>query len=244
MKTLIGFNGKAGAGKDTAAAFLKEMINYPTYALATPLKEIASNIFGFDDRHLNGELKEVVSTFSSTNFKSLLLTPLKSHARELIPDHLTDEDICNYFYREVALPHLIGENEPTESVTLRASPRQILQKIGTDFAKKHIHRDLWIKIAEQRFQEQGSLIITDVRFDEEAEWIKSFNGYIIEIVTSENKKVSNHVSENGISRDLIDVSVQNDRKAGENTLPQLREAMKLIVELKLQAPVINSQNFV
>ena len=60
MKTnkprIIGITGKAGVGKDTAAAFLVKTFGYTRYAFADPIKELLNARFGWttenwEDRH-------------------------------------------------------------------------------------------------------------------------------------------------------------------------------------------------
>ncbi|NYZ70025.1 hypothetical protein H0A36_28835, partial [Endozoicomonas sp. SM1973] len=52
-------------------------------------------------------------------------------------------------------------------------------------------------------------IITDVRLNREAEYIKNRGGVIIEVVRNNTPKVENHITEQGISKNLIDLNVSN-----------------------------------
>jgi len=99
------------------------------------------------------------------------------------------------------------------------SPRELMQLFGTDFARNMLGNDIWVKvnghilnqffIAPENADVVG-LVLTDVRFDNEAEYIKSKGGIIVEITRPNTSAVANHVSEQGIDRELIDVSVPND----------------------------------
>tara|TARA_Y100001973_G_C5196436_1_gene334568 strand:+ start:1109 stop:1690 length:582 start_codon:yes stop_codon:yes gene_type:complete len=65
---IIGISGKARTGKDTCAKFIvmaahqhkDECSRFYSYEFARPIKEACRIIFGWDDRHLYGDLKEVV----------------------------------------------------------------------------------------------------------------------------------------------------------------------------------------
>ena len=55
---LIGLAGLARSGKSTLAGMLRERLGYKEYALADPIKRIVNDMFGWDERHSDGELKE------------------------------------------------------------------------------------------------------------------------------------------------------------------------------------------
>lgn len=57
---LIGLTGGARCGKDTVGGWLSQKLYIPTYALAGPIKAICSEIMGWDERQLYGDLKEIV----------------------------------------------------------------------------------------------------------------------------------------------------------------------------------------
>jgi hypothetical protein len=90
------------------------------------------------------------------------------------------------------------------------SPRQILQDIGTklreydkDIFVKHMNNVLTTKDTDTSF------IIADVRFDNEALLIKEHNGIIIHIERPGTPQMD-HVTEKGISKDLIDFHILNN----------------------------------
>ena len=51
---LLGICGKAGSGKDTAAAYLIEKHGFVKLAFADPLKRFAKGVFGFTSEQLWG----------------------------------------------------------------------------------------------------------------------------------------------------------------------------------------------
>jgi hypothetical protein len=56
----IGLLGRANSGKDTLADYLVKDKEFVKYNFATPVKEIARNMFNLSDEQLNGNLKEVI----------------------------------------------------------------------------------------------------------------------------------------------------------------------------------------
>lgn len=53
---LYGITGNARCGKGTVA----KLLGYPEYHFSKPMKDACRNIFGWNDEHLYGELKDVV----------------------------------------------------------------------------------------------------------------------------------------------------------------------------------------
>lgn len=88
------------------------------------------------------------------------------------------------------------------------SPREILQLVGTELFRdelpklcKNISDDIWIRSVErkiQNLQKKGytRFVITDIRYPNEAEFVKNINGNIWKIHRpSMNENTSNHSSE-------------------------------------------------
>lgn len=118
------------------------------------------------------------------------------------------------------------------------SPRELMQLFGTEFGRKMLGDDIWVRVAAHvlnqffnapEMADMKGLAISDVRFDNEAEYIKSKGGIIVEIVRPQATAVADHVSEHGIEPSLIDAVVVND---GE--LPKLYEQLtKIANQLEL-----------
>jgi len=66
------------------------------------------------------------------------------------------------------------------------SPRQMFQKVGTDFGRYLISSDIWIKNMQCRLmkaiQNRSDTVISDVRFQNEADFLREqFGAHIIRI---------------------------------------------------------------
>lgn len=55
---ILGIAGKARSGKDTIADFLVREYSFTRFAFADPIKTHVNNMFGWDARHSDGDLKE------------------------------------------------------------------------------------------------------------------------------------------------------------------------------------------
>lgn len=105
------------------------------------------------------------------------------------------------------------KNEPI--FWLGKSPRQLLQTVGTDWGRQMIDPDIWVRNLEERLvrmERQGydRIVVPDVRFDNEAEFIRRRGGQVWQILRPANREPqSTHASESGISPELIDRSLVN-----------------------------------
>lgn len=185
---LIGFTGKAGAGKNTACDYLrrKDWIK-PGIRLgfADALKLGVATMFSFD-----------VSLLEDRDFK------------------------------EAELPGL------------GFSPRKALQVIATEAVRNHLGQDTWIKLLEKEYAHfktrVDDIFISDMRFDNEAEWVIKNGGYVVSIIQDKFRpgNDSDHVSESGISDNLITCTVINrhskDKKLFYIELDNLYDYLKSV----------------
>lgn len=174
---LIGIHGKAGAGKDTLADIFVKEYGYEKYSFAKPLKDAVKAIFGWDERHVNGELKEV--------------------------------------------------NDPFYGF----SPRHAMQTLGTEWGRVCLRNDLWTRIAQQIIYKKENIVIPDVRFDNEAEFILENKGLLLHVVrpSQETIGLSAHASERGIT----DIDKIAQRVINDGSISKLQiEAFEIIMRDK------------
>lgn len=101
---------------------------------------------------------------------------------------------------------------------LPMAPREILQKLGTEFARNMIHKDIWVKVMQQKVIEWhtrfgiDSFVISDCRFDNEAQWVRANGGRIVHICGRRLDLGSNagHSSERGVLASDSDLYIRND----------------------------------
>lgn len=90
---------------------------------------------------------------------------------------------------------------------LGVSPRRLMQTLGTEWGRQLIHPELWLLLAQQRLLSMGpGMIIPDVRFENEAAWVRKHGGRIIHLTRPASDAVEAHVSEAGI--EVLDEDLQ------------------------------------
>lgn len=92
--------------------------------------------------------------------------------------------------------------------------RKMLQTLGTEACRKGIDQDIWLKRAELTFAEIGNdIVISDVRFDNEAEQIRRLGGTILHVVSGRESTLDQqdqkHASEAGVTYKSADRIVNN-----------------------------------
>jgi uncharacterized protein (DUF2132 family) len=117
------------------------------------------------------------------------------------------------------------------------SPRQAMQLLGTEYGRNMLRDDIWIKCAEREItanivRGQGT-IITDVRFTNEATWLRSQrNSALIRIVVPNLKREGvkfEHASELGIPSQQDDIVIINNHDGLENLRQAVIDAMHEII---------------
>lgn len=110
------------------------------------------------------------------------------------------------------------------------TPRYIMQKFGTDFCREMISQDIWLLPVERRMyyliekEDAECIVVSDVRFDNEAEFIRNRGGEIWQIErrhydfasdTFEEEEAPSHSSELGILSGFIDHTIINKGSLSE-----------------------------
>lgn len=129
-----------------------------------------------------------------------------------------------------------GDRKEQPLAWLDHSPRQLMQSMGTEWARNTVHPDVWVKLAEQNLnymtKSLGAVtgfVVSDVRFDNEADFIRRSGGTIIHIWRADAQSVNSHTSEKGIAGNVNDLLVANNGTV-EEFLRALDEAYLMIRE--------------
>lgn len=110
------------------------------------------------------------------------------------------------------------------------SPREALQKLGTESVRDVFGPDTWIKrwlLSYMQLKDTDHVVVTDVRFDNEANLIRHQGGWIVHLRRPANPFDigRSHRSEQGVTFALGDMLVEND-----GSLDLLRETAIGIVD--------------
>ena len=190
---IIGILGNAGCGKDTVGEMILTRLRGKALALAQPLKEFAGVVYGFNAEQLWGP-SEKRNAFDPTYDKtnpgiarnwSLAMKQFENYApywlRRILPGNMDCDKVLailrEWFY--------------TTQKTDQLSPRYILQTLGTEFGRS-VYPDTWIDYGinqAHKYLNDGLdvVVITDVRFLNEAKEIREQNGEIWHLVRFEDK---------------------------------------------------------
>lgn len=87
--------------------------------------------------------------------------------------------------------------------------RQFLQEIGTNAMRDNLHSNVWVSALFSDYNTSSRWIITDTRFHNELEAVKSIGGITIRVVRP-GVKQDNHSSETDLDDAEFDYTVIND----------------------------------
>lgn len=130
-------------------------------------------------------------------YKYSLASPLKKAAAILfaLPEHVFQDS----FHKEVS------------DSFWGLSPREILQRLGTEAMRQTFGEDHWLRLAELNLGDllSARVVFPDVRFQNEAEWIINRGGEVWYVLRDGVKPVAAHSSEGGIPEELYNVYLNN-----------------------------------
>lgn len=211
---IIAFTGTAQSGKTTAAGFLYDHI-------VNHIDSVADLKDGY--------------AFGMEAFAG----PIKSMVAMLLDFYCVGE----IMQPTTLQPYIDGELKEEVIDGLGASPRKLMQTLGTEWGRETIGEDIWVNSMLKRLQrydvikEHGYkgavIVIDDLRFDNEAVALRELGATIVRIHRDhEEIEGSDHESEAGVSPDLVDIVVANDgpmedyRKAVHTALRHLLPAIQ------------------
>lgn len=173
---LIGFSGKMGAGKTTAARHAIEAFGGTKIALADSVKEevaefLESACADFEHRHLYGTQED---------------------KNETCTIKIIDWCQTDYRPRRVINKHLELHHD-TVSITYR----QLLQLWGTEYRRAE-NPTYWTQKAQEKINRTDGLVfVDDVRFPDEVQMIHDLGGMVVSIARS-GIPLSDHPSETAL----------------------------------------------
>lgn len=129
--------------------------------------------------------------------------------------------ICNEIKQEGWRIEVV---EPSGDVHF-ISGREYLQFYGTEAHREVFAPDFWVSVVMDRYEPGEVLVVTDVRFPNEAEAIRSAGGQVWQLVRPDFRLDSAHASEIPLPPELIDRTIANDR-----TLRKLRKQVRTAVK--------------
>lgn len=113
------------------------------------------------------------------------------------------------------------KERPMES--LGVTPRRLMQTLGTEWGRELIDPDIWVKALDLHIRQSDRefFVVSDVRFPNEVQWVRSKEGLLIFLRRRSTVSVGSHASEIGVGPHDADVVLQND-----GTIAQLQQAVE------------------
>lgn len=116
---------------------------------------------------------------------------------------------------------------------LGVTHRHMLQTIGTEWGRSLIHPDIWVKVLDKRIEDiyyftksWPLIVIDDVRFKNEFDFIKENGGAMVKIVRPFAPGENEHVSHGLLDNQEFDYTVEN------TTLVKLKEDARIILSIE------------
>jgi hypothetical protein len=164
--------------------------------------------------------------------KLIGLCGLAGAGKNTVAELLTDSDRCSFHQLAFADPiyeciavitgvSVAGlQNRDTKEAVipwLGKSPRQMLQTLGTEWGRETVNPQIWIRIAIERSVPHlavgRGVVITDVRFDNEAQAVIDAGGEVWKVIRPEwqclDAGTAMHQSEAGVSEQWIARTIVN-----------------------------------
>jgi hypothetical protein len=134
---------------------------------------------------------------------------------------ITIEQVDGWKNREHYIPVLVQIQFADGTIQTRMEWREFLQRFGTEMGRKTFGEDFWVSRWMQYLDPDDiykDIVVPDVRFPNEAKWIKKLGGHMVGIYRP-GYEPDGHVSEERLSERLIDATIVNNGTIEEmNTL--------------------------
>ena len=140
-------------------------------------------------------------------------------------------------------PRYLTDDKETIIPWLGVTGRKLMQSLGTEWGRQQIRQDIWLVVIGQRIQaladETDRIVISDVRFDNEADWIRSQSrGHLWHVYRPGFLREGidrSHPSETGVKPICDEPTLVND------TLDNLRQLIDIEINGLLEIDGYNYQ---
>jgi hypothetical protein len=171
---IIGLTGFAQSGKDSVGQILVRRAGFKRLAFADALRVSLYK--------LNPKIESEIEIQSRGFWEWISGEPPRTHKKEIRVQDLVKT--IGWDEAKVKYPEI----------------RELLQKLGTESGREIHGQDCWTNIIKRQIAAEPyqNFVITDVRFPNEADVIKSMGGTVIKIEREGIGSVNGHISDKGI----------------------------------------------
>lgn len=115
-----------------------------------------------------------------------------------------------------------------------ATPRHAMQTLGTEWGRKCINEDLWVNTLKEAIENalaQGaSVVVTDVRFNNEAKVIRELGGTVVHLTRPNYVTIDLHVSEAGVLFVPGDIQLENKYRTADDFKNMIKYTLGKVTE--------------
>ncbi len=118
-------------------------------------------------------------------------------------------------FESVRLSDILGPNLDWEVAKEVPEVRRLLQAHGVAI-RDHVDPNVWVNaVALKAAQIDGPVVVTDVRFPNEADWINEVGGALIRVLRPGLASTDEHVSETALDTRPANLVIINDREIAD-----------------------------
>lgn len=145
------------------------------------------------------------------------------------------ENLKQGLIRMFDLPYVAFEDEEMKEASswMGWSPRALAQYIGTDVCRSAFGENIWVDLMDRKLQhydDSSRIVIDDVRFENEAKWVRKTGELWVVTRGHGQGAIRNHVSEAGFKTNVLqDSPVWNNGWS----MASLEEEVEMWVETAL-----------
>jgi hypothetical protein len=110
----------------------------------------------------------------------------------------------------VSLSHAVDNMGWEEVKQLSTDARELLQRLGTEVGREMFGNDFWVNQAMLRAKEHQNVVISDVRYINEANAVKNAGGYVWRINKLGVNAINQHESEKNLDDYSFDSHLWNN----------------------------------
>lgn len=251
MPSIVGFHGFARSGKDTSGAHLIDTYGFTRFAFGDRLKQQVRTL----DCRLNGTVSLAMLLDSLDGnwakaeghrvYGAEVRRTLETYRDKLVHDVFGDFGRSEDAIRDdmltldpfldgdlsisMLLDSLGGDWEKAKAHRIHTfEVRRLQQVYGTEVCRGSFGHDIWVQLLERDVIASGArdVVVTDVRFDDEAAWVVARGGRVLHVVRDGVGAANAHTSEKGIDPKYIHATIENNGTIAELT-SRLDDVLKL-----------------
>lgn len=200
---LPGWRQSKGASLEVHVA---EALGLPIYILKDGVLTPRVRIIGLSGYARSG--KDTTADYLVEKYgytKMSFAAPMKEALYKLNPDVRDISELVWTVQQVVDLSGWEGAKEITPDV------RGLLQRFGTEVGREMFGENFWVDLAMSQIPDGSKIVVSDVRFPNEADAIKKLGGKVLRVERDGVEAVNAHISETALDGYDFDVRIPNNK---------------------------------